>query len=226
MQRFASSIRGMSVVLGAIWLAFLLQHLFHLEPGRWGIVPRHPGQLKGILTAPLLHASWSHLTSNSAPLLILTFLLFHFYQRIAWLSLGMIHVLTGLAVWLLARGSAAHIGASGVVYGLAAFIFCNGLFRRDLKSISLLLLVTGLYSGLLYGVLPSRPGISWESHLLGFFAGAGTAYLLRGQGPMPTDPFKTAALPARESPDRAQPAVGPDAFERALKAALEKKPDA
>ncbi len=127
-----------------------------------------------------MHGGWSHIVSNSAPMVVLLLMLFYFYRKIAWLSLTLIWVLTGLAVWLFARGTSVHIGASGVIYGLVAFVFWNGIFRRDLKSIVLLLIVTILYSGMLYGVLPNQPGVSWESHLFGGLVGIVVAYLMRG----------------------------------------------
>jgi len=123
-----------------------------------------------------MHGDWAHLISNSAPMAVLGMMLFYFYWKIAWVSYILIYTLCGLAVWLFARGSAVHIGASGVIYGLVAFIFWNGIFRRDLKSIILLLIVTILYSGMMFGILPNQPGISWESHLLGALAGIALAW--------------------------------------------------
>lgn len=87
----------------------------------------------------------------------------------------MIYLLTGLSVWIFGR-RVFHIGASGVVYGLVAFVFWMGIFRRSLKSIILALIVTVLYSGYFFGILPNQEGISWESHLLGGLVGIFTAY--------------------------------------------------
>jgi len=97
----------------------------------------------------------------------------------------MIYVLTGVAVWLFARSGGisspgvVHIGASGVVYGLVSFVFWTGLFRRNVKSIILALIMVFLYSGLIIGVVPSEPGISWESHLFGGVVGIIIAFLMR-----------------------------------------------
>jgi len=87
----------------------------------------------------------------------------------------MIYLLTGLAVWGFAR-PVFHIGASGVVYGFVSFIFWTGIFRRNIKSIVLALIVTFLYSGYIMGILPNQEGISWESHLLGGIVGIFTSY--------------------------------------------------
>jgi membrane associated rhomboid family serine protease len=179
-SRLGFSIRNTFYLLAAMWLGFLLQALPLFNTSAWGIIPRYTGSLKGIITAPFMHGGWTHIISNSAPMAVLCMMLFYFYRKIAWVSYILIQVLTGFAVWLLARGSSVHIGASGVIYGLAAFIFWNGIFRRDLKSIILLMIVTILYSGMLYGVIPNQPGISWESHLFGGLVGILVAYIMRG----------------------------------------------
>jgi membrane associated rhomboid family serine protease len=89
--------------------------------------------------------------------------------------MAMIYVLTGVTVWLFAR-KVFHIGASGIIYGFVSFVFWSGIFRRNMKSIILAVIVTFLYSGLFLGILPNQLGISWESHLLGGLAGIITAY--------------------------------------------------
>lgn len=178
-SRVGNSIRNTLLILSAIWIGFFIQNLPFFNTYRWGIIPRYPESLKGIITAPLMHGDWAHLLSNSAPMVVLSMMLFYFYRKIAWVSFILIWILCGLAVWLFARGSSVHIGASGVIYGLVAFIFWNGIFRRDLKSIILLLVVTILYSGMMFGILPNQPGISWESHLFGGIVGIFIAYFMR-----------------------------------------------
>ena len=145
----------------------------------WGIFPREVDGLVGIVTAPLVHGSWEHLFSNAAPLLVTTTIIHFFYKRVAWTSFIFIYFLTGVAVWLFGR-SAYHIGASGVVYGLVSFIFWSGIFRRNIKSIILALIVTILYSGYLGGIVPFKEGVSWESHLLGAIVGIVIAFLFKG----------------------------------------------
>lgn len=149
-----------------------------MEKAYYGIFPRELWGARGILTAPLTHGSWAHLISNSAPLLFLSFLLFYFYSRIAVPAFALLYILTGIAVWLFAR-PVYHIGASGVVYGLVSFIFWSGIFRKQVRSIILALIVTVLYSGMFLGILPNEDGISWESHLLGAFVGIIVAFIYR-----------------------------------------------
>ena len=145
----------------------------------WGIFPRDASGLMGILTAPLVHGSWHHLFSNAAPLLVTTTLIYFFYPRVAIASFFFIYFLTGISVWLFGRSS-FHVGASGVVYGLVSFIFWTGIFRRNIKSIILALVVTILYSGYLGGIVPFKEGVSWESHLLGGMMGIFVAFLFKG----------------------------------------------
>ena len=143
--------------------------------GYLGIYPREFFGLKGVIAAPLIHGDLSHLLSNSIPVFVLGTLIFYFYKRVALRSIIMMYLLTGLAVWLLAR-SVFHIGASGVVYGMVTFMLGNGLFRRNLKSVVLALIVLFFYSGMFVGVLPNQEGISWESHLYGAFVGLFTSF--------------------------------------------------
>ncbi len=153
-----------------LWAIHLLQFFTSIDLGILGIYPRTILGLRGILFSPLIHGSFPHLISNSAPLFVLSAMILFFYPRVAVKSFTMIYLLTGAAVWLFAR-PVFHIGASGVIYGLLAFVFWSGIFRRNLKSIVLALIVTFLYSGFFLGILPSQEGISWESHLMGGLVG-------------------------------------------------------
>lgn len=151
----------------------------------WGIFPRKWYGLKGILTAPLIHGSWKHLFSNAFPFLSLLGVSMYFYRVVAVRGLIMIWILTGGAVWLLGNffdgdgGNFSHIGASGVVYGLVAFVFWNGVFVKSRESIVLALAVLVMYGGMFTGILPDQPGISWESHLFGGLVGIFTAYFYK-----------------------------------------------
>ncbi len=153
-----------------IWLIFVLDDVYGVETGFLGILPRNTFGLIGILTAPLIHANVMHLVSNTAPLLFLGITLFYNYPSIATKVFYSCYLLTNLLVWLLARPS-LHIGASGLIYGLAAFIIFLGLFRRDLKSLIISTIVLLMYGSIFYGVLPVNNGVSWESHLFGAIVG-------------------------------------------------------
>ena len=101
-----------------------------------------------------------------------------FYKRVAIPTIFIITIFTGFTVWLFARES-YHVGASGVVYGLVSFLFWTGVFRRNLKSIVLSLVVLTVYGGYFHGIVPSKEGVSFESHLFGALVGIFTAFLFK-----------------------------------------------
>lgn len=165
-----------------LWLVKIISLLFDLEIYHYGIYPQDFGGLKGIFFSPFIHGSLSHLASNSIPLLVLGSALFYFYREVApRVVIGSI-VITGIWVWVIARES-YHIGASGVVYSLAAFLFVSGILRRHPRLMALSLLVAFLYGGLVWGIFPVKDHISWESHLMGLIAGIILALFYRGHGP-------------------------------------------
>ena len=174
-KRLNESFRLPLMLVVILWLVHLFQILIGSDFGYLGIYPREVFGLKGIFTAPLIHGDFSHLLSNSIPVFVLGTLIYYFYRRVATRSIIMMYLLTGLAVWLMAR-SVFHIGASGVVYAMVTFMLGNGLFRRSLKSVVLALIVLFFYSGMFVGVLPNQEGISWESHLYGAFVGLFTSF--------------------------------------------------
>jgi len=169
-----------------LWLIKGADMIFDLGLNNYGLYPLEAKGLIGIFTCPLLHANLAHLFANSIPLLILGSFLFYFYRDIAWKTLGLLYLVTGIWVWVFARGGAAHIGASGVIYGLASFIFFSGIIRKETGLMVITLLVAFLYGGLIWGVFPQlfpNQPISWESHLMGLLAGLVLAIYFRNQGP-------------------------------------------
>lgn len=177
-RHFLESLRFPLLAVSVLWIVHIWQSVDGFDPGMYGIMSRRIWGLRGIVTGPLVHGSWTHLISNSIPLFVLSFISLYFYRKVALQAFWLIYFLTGAAVWLFAR-PVSHIGASGVVYGLVAFIFWNGVFRRSLRSIILAGLVMLLYSSMFMGVLPDQEGISWESHLLGSLAGIFVAYIFK-----------------------------------------------
>ncbi|MBE0573066.1 MAG: rhomboid family intramembrane serine protease [Ignavibacteriaceae bacterium] len=161
-----------------IWIVHLLSLLFNEDLSKLGLLPRNLVGLLGIFTSPLIHADFSHLISNTIPLIILGWIIFSFYPKVSYMLFLFIYFFTGLLVWIFAR-QVFHIGASGVVYGFVSFLFFSGIFRRDNTSIALALVITFLYGGLVWGMIPGWKGISWESHLFGAITGLSAAYLFR-----------------------------------------------
>ncbi len=162
-----------------LWLIHLLQLVLGMKFTRLGVFPRYIEGLPGILTSPLIHGSWEHLFYNSISFLMLSAVVFTFYPRIALRSMAWLYVLSGLGVWIFAHPNSYHIGLSGVVYGMVSLVFWTGLFRRNVKSIVLALIILVLYAGFFEGIIPGKEGISWESHLLGGIAGIVLAWVYR-----------------------------------------------
>jgi len=161
-----------------IWLVQLLNWGLDLEMEDFGVRPRQLAGLSGIVLAPLLHSGFAHLIANSVPLLVLGTAMLHLYPNSALRVLPAVYLGPGVAVWLLARGG-VHLGASGLVYGLVSYIFVAGLIRRDRRAIAASLLVCFMYGTLAWGVLPIKPGVSWETHLAAALIGVGLAIALR-----------------------------------------------
>lgn len=179
-QHLLESLGFPLIAITVIWVIHFWQDLYGFDPGSYGIMSRRAWGIRGIVTAPLIHGSFKHLISNTVPLFVLTFIALYFYRKVAMRAFWIIYFLTGAAVWLFAR-PVSHIGASGIIYGLVAFVFWNGIFRRSLRSIVLAGIVMLLYSGMFLGVLPDQEGISWESHLIGSLAGIFAAYMFKGE---------------------------------------------
>lgn len=152
------------------------------DTGRFGIEPRVFSQGWAVITAPFVHGDWEHLGANLVPLVVLGTALQVFYPPLALrVALGS-WLITGVWVWAMARPG-QHIGASGVIYALAFFLFFSGVFRKDVRAMTLSLIVAFLYGSMVWGLLPAQPGVSWESHLFGALAGMLMAFAFRRQGP-------------------------------------------
>ena len=161
-----------------MWLAFSIEFFYGMDFGFLGIMPRTIGGLIGIFTAPIIHGNLAHLISNTLPLLFLGSVLFFFYERIGRVVFFRCYFYTNILVWLLSPRASYHIGASGLIYGLSAFLIFFGLLRQDFVSFLISIGIIFIYGGIFYGILPSDPHISWESHLAGALVGAVTAFNL------------------------------------------------
>jgi membrane associated rhomboid family serine protease len=158
-----------------LWLIFYAEVFTGFPFSAFGIIPRTQFGLLGILFAPLLHAHYLHLISNSIPLLILGTVLFFFYNKIAGQVFFYCYFATGLLVWIFARPS-IHIGASGLVYGIAFFLFSIGFSRKDFSSLIISFITVFFYGGIFYGVFPGEIHVSWESHFMGAIVGIYCAF--------------------------------------------------
>ena len=178
MRRFRAAVGAVVVFTGLLWAIHGVSLVTDSHLAVLGIRPREIGGLIGVVTAPLVHGSVSHLFSNTLPLLVLGTALLFGSPRAARIVLPLVWLGSGLAVWLFAR-DAIHIGASGLAYGMMTFVFVAGVLRRDKRSIALTLLVFFLHGSMIWGVLPLRAGVSFESHLAGAVIGVALAFALR-----------------------------------------------
>jgi membrane associated rhomboid family serine protease len=170
-----------------LWTMHLLKILSILNIDQFGVLPRTIIGLRGIFFSPLIHENLSHLFNNSIPLLILGGGLFYFYSDLAPRIIIWIWLISGAGTWIIGR-EAYHIGASSIVYGLAAFLFFSGIFRNIIRLIAISLLVIFLYGSLVWGIFPIRMDISWEGHLFGSFAGFALSLYYLKEGPQPERP--------------------------------------
>lgn len=162
----------------AFWLVKLIELTIDADFVWLGVYPLHLKGLPGILFSPFIHSGFNHLMSNSIPFFILFFALIYFYRRISYRIFFLLYFLSGITVWLAGR-EAWHIGASGVVYAMASFHFVSGIIRNDVRLLTLSVVVVFLYGGLIWGVFPIDPSISWEGHLWGAVSGIALAFYYR-----------------------------------------------
>ena len=151
-----------------------------------GILPRRSDGLDGVLWAPLLHGGWAHLVANTLPVLVLGFLALAggLGQFIA--VTATVWLVSGLGTWLVGDQGTVHLGASGLVFGWMAFLLVRGFFAGSLRQIALAAVLFLLWGGMLWGVLPGVPGVSWQGHLFGHLGGRFPARVVTGaEGPVP-----------------------------------------
>ncbi len=152
-----------------LWVVYAIGFLIPLES--FGIIPRELAGLKGIIFAPFIHGDISHLVANSIGLIMLGFILATVEENGILPVLLTVMILGGFGTWIIGRSGTVHIGASGVIYGILGYLIAIGFFRKDVFSIIVSLIVFFMYGGMIFGVLPSAPHMSWESHLCGFVSG-------------------------------------------------------
>jgi len=171
-------LRWVLILVAILWGVHLVDVVLPIDFNAYGLRPRTIGGLIGIPLMPFLHGGWGHLISNTIPLAVLLVLLAGSRAKSIGIVVGLV-LLGGLFLWLFGRSS-IHIGASGLVYGLIAFLIASGFLERRLGTLLVALLVLFLYGGsMLWGVLPSmNQGVSWDGHLFGAIAGGLLAYSL------------------------------------------------
>ncbi len=165
-----------------MWLVYWLEIKFNFRFTDNGIRPNKLSGLQGVFFGPFIHSGLKHLWSNTIPSIVLITALMYFYRNIAIRVLLIGIIVTGISTWFMGRPS-YHIGASGIVYMLASFLFFKGIFTGHYKMLALTFLVAFFYGSLVWYVLPIEEGISWEGHLSGAITGLLLALLTANKLP-------------------------------------------
>jgi len=181
-QKFIQSLIFPSMFLFLLWLVKLIELVSESDFYIYGIYPRELYGIKGIVLAPFIHSGLNHLIDNSLPLFLLMVALFYFYHEIAFNVFLLSFLVTNLMVWLGGRAS-YHIGASGLIYSFASFLFFSGILRRYPRLVAISLLVVFLYGGLVWGLFPVDTTISFESHIYGAIVGLVLSFFYKKHGP-------------------------------------------
>lgn len=172
------TVRGVLLAVIILWAVFLADWLIpFFDFHRQGIYPRTLVGLPGILTAPVIHGNFSHLIANTIALVPLLILTGWQAGRRAWIVLAEIWLLSGVGTWLIGRGDAGHVGASGIIYGMITYLIFAGIWSGQLRSLAIGIIVLLCYGGAVWGILPGEAWISWEGHLAGALSGAFVAWL-------------------------------------------------
>jgi membrane associated rhomboid family serine protease len=166
------------VIWGVYWAELALEVNFN----EMGVMPRTLLGLRGVVLSPFIHGSLEHLYNNTIPLAILLTALWYFYRDVAWKVVLYGILLSGLLTWLIGRTS-FHIGASGLIYVLASFIFFKGIFSSYFRLVALSLIVVFIYGSMLWYIFPVKEGMSWEGHLAGFLTGLFLAKMVKARIP-------------------------------------------
>jgi membrane associated rhomboid family serine protease len=182
MKDITQTLKSQAWILGSMvsimWVVMIADtFVFNHQLRAFGILSQNLVGLRGIIFAPLLHANFAHLISNTVPFIVLGWLIMLWETSDLLVVTAISMLVGGLGTWLFGGANTVHIGASGVIFGYLGYLLFRGYFERKLSSIVMSLFVFGAYGSVLFGLLPGVPGISWQGHLFGFVGGAVAAKL-------------------------------------------------
>lgn len=186
-KKLLSSVYIPFILLFIMWVVKVVELGFGIRLSWLGVHPMHIDGLPGILFSPFLHGDINHLMANTVSFLVLAVALFYFYRQISLKVLLGIWLLSGMFIWFSGQEDSYHIGASSLIYGLAAFLFVSGAIRKDTRLAALAMVVAFLYGSIVWGVFPDffpKENISWEGHLGGLLSGVILAFYYKSSGPV------------------------------------------
>ncbi len=181
--RIASGVKLLVALVGLMWLSEVVDTALHGRLDQYGIIARDPQGLVGIITAPFLHLGFGHLISNTLPLVTLGLIIAVSGARRLFAVTAMVVVIGGFGTWLISPPNTITIGASGLVFGYAAYLITRGLFNRRLGQVLIGIVVVVVWGSALLGGLLPQDGISWQGHLFGGIAGILAAWVLADDKP-------------------------------------------
>ena len=166
-------------LLAAMWAFEIVDVALDNRLDQYGIEPRDPDGLFGVVAAPFLHAGFGHLLANSIPFVVLGLLIaLQGLGRVVAVT-AIVMVVSGLGTWLVAPAGTIHIGASGVVFGYATYLLARGLFNRRAVEVLIGVGVAAVWGTALLGGLMPQEGVSWQGHFFGAVGGVIAAWVLR-----------------------------------------------
>ena len=183
-QQLINAIFIPGIIVIFMMISFLFEKGMGLNFHEGGVFPRRIENIWGIFTMIFVHADWSHLLNNVLSFFILCSFTYYFYKQIASKVLIISYVCSGLILWFIGRDN-WHIGASGLIYSLAFFLFFSGLFRRHIPLIAISLIVAFIYGSMVWHIFPWQihDPVSWEGHLAGGTTGSILSIILRNKPP-------------------------------------------
>jgi membrane associated rhomboid family serine protease len=172
----AGLVTGFFVVL--LWVLEIIDTVSGHSLDAYGVHPRTDEGLAGVVFAPALHFGFDHLASNTLPVAVLGFLTLVSGIARGLAATAVIWVVAGLGVWLVGDTNSNHAGASSLIFGWIVFLVVRGFINRSWSQVLVGVAVLFAYGGVLWGVLPGQPGVSWEGHLFGAIGGVVAAQLV------------------------------------------------
>lgn len=170
-RRMARAAGAIIAFVALLWVLEGVDVALNHALDQWGIRPREEDGLRGIAFAPLLHGGWEHLAANSVPALVLGFVGLVAGATRFVVATALIWLVSGVGVWLTGGTNTLVVGLSGVLFGWMTYLAARGVFTRKIVDVVVGLALLVIYGGMLWGVLPGQPGISWQAHLWGAVGG-------------------------------------------------------